>query len=203
MTVRERNHDEFLALKSFVTGLHVDLDLMKDWTGAGGPGYSKNMAPAQAPQDWSIPGRLIWRFGFEAFPNLLSSPYLYRMRDLVEAFARLSFSISRLFQLYDEYRAFVNSDPGISHRQSGPPPVAYTNAVFRFNFDMHVRLIGGQDSDDPNCLYKAYAAATDALGKFDRSLKVASLPGWFWVGHVVSLACAVSGVFLLAKILCP
>src|SRR5712692_7825669 len=169
MSVRQQNREEFLALKSIVTGLRVDLELMREWTGAGGLGYSKTMTPAQAPSDWSQPGRLIWKFGFEAFPNLLSSPYLYRLRDIVEPFARLSFSISRLFQLYSEYRSFVNSDPAVFLAPSAP--AAHTNALLQFNFDMHVKLIGGKDSDDPACLYRAYATATSALSTFEDGLR--------------------------------
>jgi hypothetical protein len=201
MSVRQQNQDEFLALKSIVTGLRVDLALMKDWTGAGGPGYSKSMTPAQAPADWRLPGRMIWKFGFEAFPSLLSSPYLYRVRDIVDPFARLSFSISRLFQLYDEYRSFVNSAPGVF--ASGELPAPYAAAIFRFNFDMHVRLIGGADSDDPACLYRSYEAATSALGTFENGLGATSLPRWFWIGHLVSAAAFLSGMFLLVRVFCP
>jgi hypothetical protein len=201
MSVRKQNQDEFLALKSIVTGLRVDLALMKDWTGAGGPGYSRSMTQAQAPADWSHPGRMIWKFGFEAFPSLLGSPYLYRLRDIVDPFARLSFSISRLFQLYDEYRSFVNSDPAVF--ALGIMPAAHTAAIFQFNFDIHVRLIGGADSDDPNCLYKSYGAATSALGTFENGLRATSLPRWFWIGHVVSAAAFLSGMFLLVRVFCP
>ena len=197
MSVRQQNREEFLALKSIVTGLRVDLELMKDWTGAGGPGYSKNMTLTQAPAEWFQPGRLIWKFGFEAFPNLLSSPYLYRLRDIVGPFARLSFSISRLFQLYDEYRSFVNSDPAVFLTA---PSAAHTSAILGFNFEMHVKLIGGQDSDDPVCLYKAYEAATSALGTFENGLRTtAPQPWWFWIGHLVGAAMFLSGMFLLAK----
>jgi hypothetical protein len=201
MSVRQQNREEFLTLKSIVTGLRVDLDLMKPWTGAGGPGYSRNMTPDQAPPSWSLPGRLIWKFDFPAFSNLLSSPYLYRLRDIVEPCARLSFSISRLFQLYDEYRSFVNSDPAVF---AAPiPPATHTNVVFRYNFDMHIGLIGGQDSTDPACLYKAYEAATLALGKFEDGLRTTRLPRWFWIGHLASAAMFLSGLFLLVRVFCP
>jgi len=141
MSVRQQNRDEFLALKSIATALHVDLELMKEWTGAGGPGYSKGMTLVQAPPDWSLPGRLIWKFGFEAFPNLLSSRYLYRLREIVEVFARLSFSISRLFQLYDEYRSFVNSDPAVF--TLSPLPTAYPTNIN----PEHFRLVAPFESD--------------------------------------------------------
>jgi hypothetical protein len=205
MAVRQENQKELLALKSVVEGLRVELDVMKPWTGAGGQGYSKEMKPDEAPADWSNPTRLIWKFGFDAVANLSNSPYLYRLLDIVGPFARLNFSISRLFQLYDEYRSFVNSDPNL---QSGPldawvgvgVPDRAKKMVLNLNFRIHVNLIGGADSDDPTCLYKAYDGATSALNEFDAELRAAAWPWWFWIGHAVSAACFVSGVFLLFKL---
>src|ERR1035437_5514868 len=74
MSVHQENEDEFQALKSIVGGLRVELELIKDWTATGGPGYSKAMTP---PPDWSQPGRLIWKFDIGAVSNLTRSPYLY------------------------------------------------------------------------------------------------------------------------------
>jgi len=42
--------------------------------------------------------------------------------------------------------------------------------VLSYNHQMHVKLIGGEDSDDPACLYKAYEAASSVLGMFDDRL---------------------------------
>ena len=199
MSVRQQTLDEFVALKSIATGLRVQMDLMKPWTGAGGPGYSRTLPPADAPLDWRLPGRLIWKFDFEAVSSLVSSPYLYRLRDIVEPFARLSLSISRLFQLYDEYRSFVNSDPAaaIALPVLSTP---YTQAVLKFNYEMHVKLIGGEDSADPACLYKAYETANSALSKFESGLKKRTLPRWFWFGHVISGGGFLSGVLLLFRV---
>jgi len=209
MSVRQHNHDEFVALKSIVEGLRVDLDLMRPWTGDGGPGYSKTLKPDNAPEDWSMPWRLIWKFNFESVSTLSSSPYVYRLGDIVGAFARLAFSISRLFQLYDEYRTYVNNRPTIDgdlvNEQVGmlgrAPNLIFRRVILNFNFEMHVRLIGGQDSDDPACLYKAYQSASAPLSNFSTELKEAQLPSWFLVGHVIGLACAVSGTLLLLTLL--
>lgn len=202
MSVRERSQDEFLALQSITTGLRAEMELINQWAGAGGPGgYSKTMKLADAPPDWSWPGRLIWKFDCEAIRNLSSSPYLYRLGEIVGPFSRLSLSISRLFQLYDEYRSFVNSDPAVVLAASVSR--GYKDTVLQFNFDMHVKLIGGADSDDPDCLYKAYAAAAYALVGFNNGLKKAALPRWFWLGHLVSTACLLSGVFLLVRVVFP
>ena len=103
MSVRQESQNEFLALKSITDGLSVELELMKPWTGAGGPGYSKNITPANAPPEWSLAGRVIWKFDYEAIRCLSSSAYLYRLGNIVEPFSRLSLSISKLFQLYGEY----------------------------------------------------------------------------------------------------
>jgi hypothetical protein len=69
--------------------------------------------------------------------------------------------------------------------------------VLRFNFDMHVRLVGGADSDDPTCLYKAYEAADSTLRTFETNLKKAALPKWFWIGHIIGAGCFISGILLL------
>lgn len=200
-SVRKQNRDEFLALKSIAKGLSVELELMKPWTGAGGAGYSKNMNLADAPPDWWLPGRIIWKFGADAVSSLPISPYLYMLGDIVGPFARLSFSISRLFQLYDEYRSFVNSDPAVALAQP-VPTAAYSQTVLRFNHQIHVRMIGGEDSDDPACLYKAYEAATAALRTFEDGLAERALPLWFWIGHVVSAACFLAGLSLLVRLFC-
>jgi hypothetical protein len=201
MSVRQHSQNEFLALKSIASGLRVELELMKPWTGAGGGGYSKKMGLADAPADWSLPGRFIWKFDYEAIRNLSSSPYLYRLRGVVEPFARLCLSISKLFQLYGEYRSFVNADPAVWIAQ--PPIEAYAKAVLSFNFDMHVRSIGGEDSEDSMCLYKAYEAASSALRAFEDGLRKAAPPRWFWIGHLVSGAWILSSMFLLARAFWP
>ena len=199
MSVCQQNNDEFQALKSVVDGLRIELDLMKAWTGAGGEGYLKTMTLGMAPPEWSRPDRLIWKFDVEAVSSLTRSPYLYRLRDIVGPFARLNFSVSRLFQLYDEYRSFVNSDPGLF--LSSGVPESHKNAILQFNMTIHVKLIGGADSDDPDCLYRSYGAATSALNSFDTELKRKFLPKWFWVGHLVSVACFASGILLLWTVL--
>lgn len=212
MSVRQRYGDEFVTIKSIVQGLGVELELMKDWTtGPGGTGYSKKMMHSDAPPAWSQPGRLIWEFDCEAVSTLSSSSYVYRLGDLVPAFARLNFSISRLFQLYDEYRTFVNNKPtlhgvlldeqvGATGKKANE---AFQNVIRNFNFDMHVNLIGGEDSGDPMCLYKTYGSAAAALRSFDANLKEKAPPWWFWVGHMICAGCFGSGIFLLFRLCRP
>jgi hypothetical protein len=198
MAVREQNEEEFLALKSIIDGLRVELDRMIGWTGAGGTGYSKGISP---PPEWSLSGRLIYKFDIEAISKLTLSPLLYRLGDIVGPFARLSFSVSRLFQVYDEYRSFVNSDPAVFLESRVPD--AHTKKVLEFNRIMHVELIGGADSTDPVCLYKTYGDAVDALSTFQDSLSARDYPWWFWIGHFFAGACVGVGIVLVIRLVTP
>ena len=192
MLVRQQSKDELEALRSVVKGLSIELELMNAWTGAGGPGYLRTMTIKSAPPDWSLPDRLIWKFDIGAISNLTRSPYLYKLDDIVEPFARLNLSVSRLFQLYDEYRAFANGNPG----ELASPHQWYTKVIRDFNFQMHVGLIGGEDSPDITCLYHAYKAATTALAKFKANLKPRETPWWFFIGNVVCIMFVVAGFFI-------
>ncbi len=196
MAVRQQNEDELLAVRSIVEGLRVELDDMRPWTGAGGSGYAKNLKPEDAPPDWSDPTRMIWKFSFAAIASLSNSPYLFRLRDIIGPFARLNFSISRLFQFYDEYRTFVNSNPGLLVT----PPGWYKAQVFSFNYKIHVGAIGGADSDDQMCLYKTYEPAVAALTSFTASLVVRRYLWWFWIGHFFAGACVGAGIVLLIRL---
>jgi hypothetical protein len=194
--VVQQKQEEFRALSSIVAGLQVELELMKDWTGAGGEGYPKEIKP---PPEWSQPGRLIWKFDIQAVSQLTRSSFLYRLGDIVEPFARLNFSVSRLFQLHDEYRAFANSNPGVF----ASPPDWYTAVILGFNVRMHVNLIGGADSSDPMCLYKTYDAAVSALRRFKGNLLVEKCHWWFWIGHLLALTCFAAGILLLIRLFRP
>jgi hypothetical protein len=197
MSVYQQNRNDFEALKSIANGLRVELSIMRDWTATSGRGYSASM---DSPADWSQPGRLIWRFDISAVSNLTRSPYVYRLGSMVESFARLNLSVSRLFQLYDEYRSFVNSDPGMFLQSRVPPE--HTRAIVNFNRSMHVDLIGGADSPDPTCLYRAYGDADSALQTFEANLQRSRLPGWFWIGHLLGSLCVLSGCLMLCGLLC-
>ena len=167
---------------------------MKDWTGAGGQGYLKATA---SPPDWSLANRLIYKFDITAIANLTRSPYLYRLGAVIEPFARLNLSVSRLFQIYDEYRSFVNSDPSVFLQSR--VSVQHTEMVLRFNRTMHIDLIGGTDGG-PECLYKTYNAALSVLDNFDTNLRQRDLPWWFQIGHFLGILCFASGILLLFRL---
>src|SRR3989442_3990393 len=102
VTVRQQNENEFVGLRSIIEGLRSELELMKPWTGADGDGYSLNLQPHDFPPDWSNPSRVIWKFGYDTIRSLPGSPFAYHLRTIVPPFVRLTYSISRLFQFYDE-----------------------------------------------------------------------------------------------------
>ncbi|MGB6392844.1 MAG: hypothetical protein WBF14_10790, partial [Candidatus Acidiferrales bacterium] len=180
-TVRRDNENQFFAIKSMVEGVKLEMSVMKDWTGAGGEGYSKTLKPEQCPKDWRDPGRIIWKFSYEAIRTFPTSPQVYHLRPVLAPIANLSYSIARLFQLYDEYRSFVQKGP-----DPRVDPEMFIDSVFHANYQIHVGAIGGKDSEDERCLYKAYLAATVALSDFEKSLKVAPSPPWFLFAHIVS-----------------
>lgn len=193
-TVKDQNRQRLVAIKSLISGLRLELDAMRDWTGAGGDGYSKTLAPGSCPAEWREPGKIIWKFSYDAVKSISTSPLLYHLKPIREPFIHLHFSISKLFQYYELHWAFILRGPGV---QPPEPDEVFRERVFQSNDHIHVRLIGGRDSSDPNCLYKTYAQALEALTEFEKHLKEEQLPRWYWFAHVISVLCLLSGIWLL------
>jgi hypothetical protein len=210
--VRQQNENELVALKSIIEGLRNELDLMKPWTGADGDGYSQNLRREEYPSDWSNPSRIIWKFGYDTIRSLSQSPYAYHFRTIISPFVRLTYSVSRLFQFYDEYRAFVASRPQLydqveaSYLNGQPGTLSeeqrqFLSEVRDFNRRIHLGAIGGKDARDEACLYKAYKTACEALDRFDATLESRALPKWFFLVHFVSALTFLSGVYLICRLL--
>jgi hypothetical protein len=66
----------------------------------------------------------------------------------------------------------------------------YINIIFLMNEGIHQGLIGGVDSADDVCLYKAFRIARKELQEFKEGLKRESLPVWFPFLHMVAGALA-------------
>lgn len=203
MTVRIQKEDRYVSLKSIVQGLRTELELMEPWTGYGGPGYSKNLQRQDCPEDWWNPSRIIWKFPWDTIRGLPASPYVHFLKDIINPFVRLNFAISKLFQLYDEYRTYVMSRPqlydavqkeiaGVDNSGSIEQKT-YRQGVFAFNYKIHKDVIGGNDSRQEACFYKAYSGARAALDQFENGLKVQPLPGWFLIGHMIAVLAFGSG----------
>jgi hypothetical protein len=213
MITRSENKRLFESLQSTVSGLCSELDLMKPWTGAGGEGYSKTIGVANCPSDWWQPSRIIYKFGYDTIRGLSSSPYVYYLGDLVNPFVRLSFSVSKLFQFYDEYRAYALSrldfyeDGSSMSEVSQPDRQRYLKVIFNYNYRIHMDFIGGKDTADEDCLYKTYKVAVAALGDFSARLKPRALPWWFMLGHLIAVLSFCAGGYLVYALLsdmpCP
>ncbi len=205
--VVQNNKNHFVGLKGVLKSLRSELEYIKPWTGADGDGYSKAMRPQDYPADWSNPSRLIWTFECDSIHQFLRSPYLFHMEVLVAPLVRLNYSVSRLFQFYEEYRGYVISRPDLYDELQAPPRIPdlegerrlrfFRLNVLDYNRRIHIDAIGGKDSPDPTCLYKAYKDAYRALESFDQQLKPRSLPAWFRVIHILSVLAFFVGLVLL------
>jgi len=71
-----------------------------------------------------------------------------------------------------------------------PEESVYVNHIFMMNEIIHQVLIGGADSNDEFCLYKAFRTARSALQQFKQGLKREPLPVWFPLLHIVAGALA-------------
>jgi hypothetical protein len=80
-----------------------------------------------------------------------------------------------------------------------PQERRYINHIYMMNESIHQRLIGGADSTDEVCLYKAFRSARSALEKFKKELKREPLPYWFPLLHIVAGALAWVGLWQLMR----
>lgn len=76
-----------------------------------------------------------------------------------------------------------------------PREQVYINHIFMMNEAIHQRLIGGADSADPNCLYKAFRTGRAAIQKFKRDLKPEEAPSGFKLLHGLAGALALIGLW--------
>jgi hypothetical protein len=77
--------------------------------------------------------------------------------------------------------------------------VVYVNHIFMMNEAIHQGLIGGADSADEVCLYKAFRTARKALQEFKEGLKREPLPYWFPLLHIVAGALAWIGLWQVMR----
>jgi len=76
---------------------------------------------------------------------------------------------------------------------------AYINLIFMMNESIHQFLIGGADSSDELCLYKAYRSAKGALQTFKGLLRREPLPVWYWALHLVAGWLALDGLWQVLR----
>lgn len=204
------------GLRSTLLGIGKELDLISLWAGPeeDTPGYLKSKHPNEYLRDnpdWRNPGRLIFTFDYPAVKGLTTSEYLTDLEKIIPDFVSLNYSVVRLFNFYEEYRRYVVSRPelydSVMRKLSGTPPQAdltqpeidFTLNVFQYNYRIHVDFIGGQDSIDKGCLFKAFRKAKASLRAFDADLKRPEGPWWYWALHLLAAVFVLGGGILFLK----
>lgn len=190
MASRQQTYEGILNLTE---GLEAELALVSEWAAGddGNKGYlSKTRAQlALEHTDWFNQSRAVFKFSTPTLSNLTNSPYAKSLTPIVLPFVMLNHSIRRLFDNIERYQAFVFGD--IAMYQSVLPKFAVNPAssstmptnIVMMNEAIHQGLIGGADSADEVCLYKAFRTARQALQEFKEGLKREPLPCWFPLLH--------------------
>jgi len=212
-----RTREEWHAgLRALLSGLLAEFDVVSDWASGeeGSRGYEQGPPTEAEIRNWSRPNRQIFSFECPIIHNLTDSPYVADLAPIVESVVKLSRSITRLYNYYEEYRTYVNSRPAlydaVLKKMSSPKDgmleteVAsltldesqYRSQVFEFNKTIHQDLIGCIDSTDSLCLYRAFRTARESLKDFRSRPKEPGFPKWYWLVHVVAVAAFVKGLFL-------
>lgn len=174
--------------------------------------------------DWFNPSRAIVKFDVPTLTSLTNSPYVRSLKPIIRPFVILNYSIRRLFDTMERYEAFVFGDiamyqsvlpkfatsaandahaimpksilsPHPSQIGLTPEEEIYVNHIFMMNEMVHQRFIGGADSDDESCLYRAFRNARKALQEFKKELRKELLPAWFPILHIVAGALAFIGLW--------
>jgi hypothetical protein len=178
--------------------------------------------------DWFNPSRAVFTFSAPTIGKLTNSPYAKSLTPIVRPIVVLNHSIRRLFESLDRYQTFVFGDtslyqsvlpklannppdlgsstmptgiasPHPSNRGLTPNEQVYVNHIFMMNESIHQGLIGGADSADEFCLYKAFRTARKALQEFKTGLKREPLPNWFLVLHILAGVLAGVGFWQLLR----
>lgn len=195
------------------------MELMWHWAGRKrGDGYLRSTPAGQyltQHPEWQHPSRVVFSFEYPTIRNLTRSAYLNYLKAIVDDFVKLNYSVVRLYDYYNEYRVYANMRPDLydsvvsKFRQFGPPTPAhysqkeleYTQQLFDRLHKFHVEFIGGKDSADPICLYKALQVADQSLESFKKKhvQKPEPLPWWYWVLYFASFPLVAAALLLLLE----
>ncbi|MFZ3363729.1 MAG: hypothetical protein WA153_09825, partial [Candidatus Acidiferrales bacterium] len=184
---------------NLIAGIEAELGLIENWARGkeGDRGYLKSDTAsvlAHDHPDWFYPNRHVYTFDSPTLNNFTSSSFMAHLKPVVPALIDLSYSVHRLMDfLTTNYNPFVSSDPanyqevvrklstGTTVASLTPPEQTYAKIVFGMNMTVHQDLIGGADSNDRTCLYKAFRGAKDVIGNFKTTLRIEPLPRWYWI----------------------
>jgi hypothetical protein len=182
---------------------------------------------AQHPE-WFNPSKSVFTFQTPVLNNVMNSPYARSLAPIARQLVMLNHSIRRLFDTIRRYQAFVFGDvalyqsvlpkfavnppnlaasvmptsvvsPHPAHLGLTPQEQVYVNHIYMMNESIHQGLIGGADSPDEVCLYKAFRSARRALREFKQELRPEPLPSGFWVLHMLAGALALDGLWQVLR----
>jgi hypothetical protein len=203
-TVWRAREDKDGAVRTVASGLKAELDSMRDWVGEG---YEPRPLTEREELEWSHPGRVIFTFNCPSIHGLTTSPYIKELEDVFPDFIRLSRSITRFFNYYEEYRRFANSRPLLYDsvvKKTAPGSLQdrteeeglYSAQIVRFNTIIHHGLIGGAKSKDPLCLYHTFYAAEKSINRFIETHKRPAFPWWYYFFHALAVLAFAKGAIL-------
>jgi hypothetical protein len=122
-TARRNRDERTIAARTVLSGLKAELNGMRDWIGEG---YDVRPLTDGERLQWSNPSRLIFPFNCPSLHGLTTSPYITKLQPIAEDVNRLSRSITRFFNYYEEYRRYANSRPllydSVLRKLNSPPP---------------------------------------------------------------------------------
>ncbi|HUN61502.1 MAG TPA: hypothetical protein VMU53_05920 [Candidatus Sulfotelmatobacter sp.] len=200
-TVLGSRRETYQGIRNLLVGLNAELDLISQWAsgGEGDRGYvlpQDLRALTKEQKDWFNPSRYIFTLETPTLQNLTRSQYIRHLNTIVQPLVKLNYSFRRLFDFHADFRAFVNNSPvlytSVFKKLKDPQSVYlpaetdFMNFVFGMNHRMHNNLIGGEETTDELCLYKAFRSAKSALAQFEVQLHAEPLPWWFWIFHVLA-----------------
>jgi len=204
------------GVMNLIAGIEAEFQLVKEWASGneGESGYLQSKTLEQLTKerpDWFDPGRQIFTFQTPTLNNFTASPYLSHLGPVVGPVVRLSNSIHRLFDYLNHYQTFVYSKPDLYQsvvvkKMITAPSNVYTeeeriykNFIFGMNLTIHQKLIGGSDSTDNACLYKAYRDARQALTVLRNDFRLEPLPWWYWILHTAAAYLFLNGVWQVLR----
>lgn len=211
---REARFRTFESLRDIIIGIESELALISLWASGGPTNLGYRQAPPEeyikdpkTKEEWADPERIIYRFDYPTIKSITQSQHVRLLGPLIDGLVRLNYSIVRTFDFYEEYRKFVLARPTLTDQvvpkihdvavSFSGDEASFLSSVFSYNHRIHVQYIGGADSPDPTCLYRAFRTASLAVDEFKRNLRPEASPRWYAGGSLAAWLSVILAVALL------
>jgi hypothetical protein len=206
---REQTKEGVLNL---LEGIKAELDLIEGWASgkAGEVGYPRSKTRQQLRAEyphWFYPTFHVFTFQTPTLSSLTNSEYVRLLGSIVPPLVKLNYSVHRMFDFIERHRTYVLGNPSLfqtmaqklaeSRTDFSAEEEVFRNMVFTMNMQIHQGIIGGMDSPDELCLYRAFRIARDAVRNFN--LHVESPPKWYWVLHLIAVSLFLNGLWQILR----